>query len=71
MNAATLSLLVIAVVLSGCASEVDKCVAAWEEAVKHVPDDGVTRFDQGTRKLTKSNARFEIRKQCMEAAKGE
>ena len=73
MRAATLGLLAIAVVLAGCASDVDKCVAAWEEAHKNVPDDDSLQFRRqgyGKNTLTKSQARFAIRKECMEAAKG-
>ena len=39
-----LALLCCSVGLSGCASEVDKCVKAWEDAVGHVPNDNVNRF---------------------------
>jgi hypothetical protein len=75
MKAATLGLLAIAVVLAGCASDVDKCVAAWEDANKNVPDDALPRYGRNqfstTAELTKSEVRFAIRKECMEAAKGE
>ena len=77
MRAATLGLLAIAVVLAGCASDVDKCVAAWEDASKNSPDDDTARFCDGICSdfnkpvYTKGQARFLIRQRCMEAAKGE
>jgi hypothetical protein len=74
MRAATLGLLAIAAVLAGCASEVDKCMAAWEDANKNVPDDALPRYGRYSSstkaEFTKAQQRFMVRVQCMEAAKG-
>ena len=77
MKTATLGLLAIAAVLAGCASDVDKCMAAWEDANKDVPDDHTAQFCDGICNdfnkpvFTKGQARYRSTLRCMEAAKGE
>lgn len=72
MKAAAIGLLAIAAVLTACTpkSDVDKCVEAWDEAVKDVPDDNQKRFNEsdGQYTDTKAEERHRQRLICMRFA---
>lgn len=54
----------------GCTpkSEVDKCVEAWEESVRNVPNDTQKRFNYFGKDYTKAEQRVNVRLICMRAA---
>jgi hypothetical protein len=70
-------LLILALSTAGCASEVDKCVDAWEDAFSSIPDDDVARFCEGAcstynePKMTKAAARANTRMKCLRASQGQ
>jgi len=82
MKALTVALAISLFSTSGCSSEVDKCVAAWEDAYGDVPNDDVDRFcvnqssfecghELNKPKSTKAEAVAEQRIRCLRASQGQ
>ena len=76
-----LGLAVVSISLSGCASEVDKCVSEWEKANTGDDNKGDYCYDYQRNKETnscrdntgetKAQVRVSVRLECLKASKGE